>query len=1164
MVDEDPPEARDLTVPGEVGVGSRIKDYRLEEVIGGGGMATVYRALDVRLGRQAAVKVLAPALAGDDSFRLRFQRESRAASAVDDPHIVRVYEWGQEGETLYIAMQLVSGLDLGTVIHRNGPLPLARVGEIVAQAASALDSAHAIGLVHRDVKPSNILLDVQLSGGDHVYLTDFGLSKVAVAHNSVNTDPGLFLGTVDYTAPEQIRGGAIDATADQYALACTAFEMLTGSPPFSRNDPIAVVYAHLNEPPPEPSSLRPGLPPSVDAALARAMAKSPAERFPSCGQFAAALKTGLAAAQLFAPAALPPLAPAPPPAAAAHVATGPMTVPPMPRTLDVPLKPSFRYVHEPVRTRQDALASLSNEHLLGELLARIRHSRGGTFLITGFRGVGKSTMVMRAVEEIVSQDAGSDLVLPVYLSVARPTTTERLLFAVVRRVFEEVSDSGLLGRLPAQTRHALLVAYMRTSLAFKETQSEARERAASLELGGMKTLVDLAIPKVSMSARRSRSLATEAAFLAYSETDVEHDLMRIVSLVDQGTNIAPTRRSWLPRPRRKPAAAPPRPHLIIVLDEVDKLTLSAAGMTAVEELLSGIKNVLTMPGAHFLIVAGPDLHDRAVRDAARGTGVYESVFGWRMYVPCTWDAPSGLLSDLVEPVPPDASGTLDVLAQYLRFKARGVPRRLLQEINSFVVWEAGAPRLRIGSDDLDRIRFYAHLEGILRDYFDSDDRNPLFPLPIDQDRRRLGGYYVLDWVLQSDGEPFSAADLLRDDEAQFDPLLRISRRDVDRLLGHLAGHGVLEVVREMNANATIFADIAESSATVYRLNAAIRRTIFSLAVQHEAERAALDISLTGFPQAGADRPDATGGLAGLPAAAGKVLGGRYELLDLLGQGGMGSVYKGSDLVTGRHVAVKLLRTSLGRDPLAVARLQREAELAKTLSHPQVIQTYDVLQDPDGGPAIVMELLHGRNLRQIVSDEGPLPPAEVAAVGSVLAQALDYIAAQRIVRLDLKPSNVIMADRGPVIIDLGIAIRSDASTAITRAGQLIGTPAYMAPELINGSDPDPRADQYALALVLYFCLVGKTPWDELAGAPAVIMAVMSEQVDTSVLPVSAEFRHALAVALSRNPGDRHASAAAFRSALEGTPEWRSLADQPNPSAPGDEDAAHGGDSDDVLV
>lgn len=167
-------------------------------------------------------------------------------------------------------------------------------------------------------------------------------------------------------------------------------------------------------------------------------------------------------------------------------------------------------------------------------------------------------------------------------------------------------------------------------------------------------------------------------------------------------------------------------------------------------------------------------------------------------------------------------------------------------------------------------------------------------------------------------------------------------------------------------------------------------------------------------------------------------------------------------------------------------------------------------------------------------------ASGAAVGSVLAQALDYIAAQRIVRLDLKPGNVIMADRGPVIIDLGIAMRSDASTAITRAGQLIGTPAYMAPELIDGSDPDPRADQYALALVLYFCLVGKTPWDELAGAPAVIMAVMSEQVDTSVLPVSAEFRHALAVTPSRNPGDRHASAAAFRSALEGTPEWRSLA------------------------
>jgi serine/threonine-protein kinase len=755
-------------------------------------------------------------------------------------------------------------------------------------------------------------------------------------------------------------------------------------------------------------------------------------------------------------------------------------------------------------------------------------------------------MIMRAVDEIALQSAaGSDLILPVYLSVARATSTERLLFAVVRRIFEAVSDSGLLSRLPAHTRHALLVAYMRTSLAFKETQAEARERGASLDLGGAKTLVDLAVPKLSMSAKRSRSLATEAAFLAYSETDVEHDLMRIVSLVDQATFVTPLRRQWLGWLRRRSPVKSGRPHLVIVLDEVDKLTLDPSGMVAVEDLLNGIKNVLTMPGAHFLVVAGPDLHDRALRDSARGTGVYESVFGWRMYMPCNWDAPRALLADLVRT---DAAAThvdeLSVLAGYLRFKARGVPRRLLQEINAFVVWDGMAPRLRISEEDMNRVAFYANMEGILGEYFSAVGSRPLFRLAIDQDRWRLGGYYVLDWVLQSEGEPFSAAELLsEEDDPRFDPLLRISRRDVEPLLVHLAKHDVLTVVREMNANATVFADIAEASATVYRLNPEILKSVFGIAAQNETERAALDISLTGLHDQRRDGP-VTEFEINVPAVPLRVVGGRYELLDLLGQGGMGSVYKGRDVATGRPVAVKLLRSSLGKDALARARLQREAELAKSLDHPQIVRTYEVLQEADGSPALVMELLQGQNLTQIVSSARPMSPAETAAIGSVLAAALDYISEQGIVRLDLKPSNVIMADRGPVIIDLGIAVRPATGSALTRAGQLVGTPAYMAPELIEGKEPDPRADQYALALVLYYCLTGRTPWDDINGVPALIIAVMTEDVDTSGLPVSAEFKQVLSRALARDRDQRYPGAADFRDALLATPERRSLAAGPS--------------------
>ena len=178
--------------------------------------------------------------------------------------------------------------------------------------------------------------------------------------------------------------------------------------------------------------------------------------------------------------------------------------------LDVPLKPSFRYIHEPVSANEVALPSLGDDSLLAELQNRLLHSRGGTFLITGFRGVGKSTLVLQVRDEIVARNTSTDLVLPVSLSVARSTTTERLLFAVVRRVFETLSDSNVFDKLPPDTRRALLVAYMRTSLSFKETQAEARERAAAIGVGpgsgkGIGAVTNLMIPTLSMSSKRSQS-----------------------------------------------------------------------------------------------------------------------------------------------------------------------------------------------------------------------------------------------------------------------------------------------------------------------------------------------------------------------------------------------------------------------------------------------------------------------------------------------------------------------------------------------------------------------------------------------------------------------------------------------------------------------------------
>jgi hypothetical protein len=275
------------------GAGSRIAGYRLEEQVGRGGMAVVFRARDERLGRLVALKILAPALAADDAFRQRFIRESRAAAAVDDPHIVPVFDAGEAAEAsglLFIAMRYVPGGDVRNVMRHEGPLPPARVASIISQVASALDAAHRAGLVHRDVKPGNMLVDSQPGRPDHVYLADFGLSKGTLSTSVGLTGAGQFLGTVDYISPEQIEGKPVDGRADEYALACAAFEMLTGAPPFRREEAMAVMYAQLSEPPPLVTSLRPDLPPEANQVLARAMAKAPADRYASCREFADALR----------------------------------------------------------------------------------------------------------------------------------------------------------------------------------------------------------------------------------------------------------------------------------------------------------------------------------------------------------------------------------------------------------------------------------------------------------------------------------------------------------------------------------------------------------------------------------------------------------------------------------------------------------------------------------------------------------------------------------------------------------------------------------------------------------------------------------------------------------------------------------------------------------
>ena len=272
-------------------IGSEVGGYRLESLIARGGMGVVYIAEDVRMGRTVALKILASELGENERFRARFLHESRVAGAVNHPNVIPVYDAGEHDGLLYISMRYVEGTDLRGLLQNEGPLELDRAVSIISQSAGALAATHARDLIHRDVKPANILLVPRTSEDDvdHVYLSDFGLAKNLGTLGGL-TKTGQFMGTVGYVAPEQIRGKDVDRRTDVYALGCVLFECLTGRQPFRRKDDFATIMAHVNDPPPLVSELRENTPAKIDEVVARALAKAPEERFDGCDELSRALR----------------------------------------------------------------------------------------------------------------------------------------------------------------------------------------------------------------------------------------------------------------------------------------------------------------------------------------------------------------------------------------------------------------------------------------------------------------------------------------------------------------------------------------------------------------------------------------------------------------------------------------------------------------------------------------------------------------------------------------------------------------------------------------------------------------------------------------------------------------------------------------------------------
>jgi serine/threonine protein kinase len=323
-------------------IGSTLLGYRVEGLLGRGGMGFVYKAEHLTLGRKVALKVLAPDLTGNQQFRTRFVLESRAAARLEHPSIIPIYEAGEADGLLYIAMRYVDGEDLGALIAGHGRLDAARALDLLDQVANALDAAHRQGMVHRDVKPPNVLVERRggAAGPEHAWLCDFGLVKpFNVPEAERLTATGVFMGTIQYVAPEQIEGRVLDGRADVYALGCVLYECLTGLVPFERDNEVATLYAHLSDPPPTRAAFG-DLPAGLDAVFARSMAKARDDRFATCAELIRAARVALAAGHQ-APATVPAGHGAPPTAPASPPPTAPASPPP-------PTEPAWPPAAQPV------------------------------------------------------------------------------------------------------------------------------------------------------------------------------------------------------------------------------------------------------------------------------------------------------------------------------------------------------------------------------------------------------------------------------------------------------------------------------------------------------------------------------------------------------------------------------------------------------------------------------------------------------------------------------------------------------------------------------------------------------------------------------------------------------------------------------------------------
>ena len=785
--------------------------------------------------------------------------------------------------------------------------------------------------------------------------------------------------------------------------------------------------------------------------------------------------------------------------ATSHVSPPPFRIYSDKAGLTVPLVKQFRFVHEPLPAQANA-SFVGRENELETLAERILFSSGGSFLVTGYRGVGKTSFVNQVVGRLKAampwarEVLGPTEIVDIYLNVARPTTPSELMHYIIRRLHDRLHECGIFDHLEAELREDLTLAYQRTSVNMARKTADTHERSFGVNeasLGGdwLKAAV-----KMSWTSKRSRTRNLEMSFLGYDDKAAEHDILRLAERLTLGYKAPESRwrRAWSAM-RRLPASHI-RLKIIFVFDELDKLEEFAAravnggkGKPAIDEILGSLKNLFTTSGISFIFVAGKDLQERWLEDVGRGDSVYESVFAYDQYLPCLWRDVGAICDgqvDATRVLAPVSQQAFDAFKKYLAYRGRGIPRRIIRTFNEYVEWDAHAPALAFTAEDVRRIRFFAGLQDLLDQHAHS-----LFARPHEEvvgtqsDRRRLGVYYLIDWVLRQGDTEFTLKDVLTA-SSRLSIKIALSAQALPRVSEELLNILLLgDYIQKVQRSVTqVFIGPANAEGeSRYRVTP---RRLVEMGAAAAIVDASPPFDLPSDPLPQREVP---------PVAI-----RNYRIVREVGRGGMGVVYEAIDERLDRRVAVKLLHSPLRSNPDMVARFEREAKILASLDHPNIVRLFDTGMD-NGVPFVAMEFLEGLTLEEIIKRQGRLQLPVVAEVGARVAGAVGYVHSCGYVRNDIKPNNMMLTSAGRIcLLDFGISRprdRDDVGAGEFNTGTfiLVGTPQYMAPEQLTGDGEDERSDIYALGVSLYRMLTGAYAYSgmsvvelataQAAGAPA---------------------------------------------------------------------------------